>query len=414
MFVNRHSLRGWLVLCAGAGLVAGCADRPSGFTEASPDGWPDERASDEGAAPDTPACTGELSFAPMATYRAAAVAAGVEIADLDGDRRPDLVVPTWRYGLEGGYDLTMVFLNKGDGSYESAVEYAPDQDLVALGDLNGDGRPDLVVTAPLQSALTVFLNDGGGRFTARPAMTLRGAPTEALQGGVGDVDGDGRPDLYWSTGGTLSALHGDGDGTLASTPVTTTFAGAAHLKVMDLDGDHVIDVVGTGAGASFDVFLNDGHGVFPSRGAGYSPAAGVTGWFFTDWNGDGRPDIFAADTTCTVLLNSGRGTFETQIALSPPATSTPPDYMTVADMNGDGRPDLVQGVGRGARDTIEVWLNDGHDAFTTTVSAQGPRYGSTIQAVDLDGDRRLDLVMLSQPTAHSSEVNVLHNDMCSP
>ena len=363
----------------------------------------------------TPTCTRALSFAPKAAYGVAAGAKGVEITDLNGDGRPDLVVPTWHHDLRGGYDVTRVLLNKGDGSFESGVEYARNQDLVAVGDLNRDGKPDLVVTAPSPNALTVLLNKGDGSFTAQPAMRLSAAPTTPLQGAVGDMDGDGIPDLYWSTGGTLRALHGNGDGTFAFTPVTTTFPDADSLKAADLDGDNRVDVIATtGAAASLDVFLNHGDGTFPPRGARYSPAAGRTGWFLVDWNRDGKPDIFTTGTSYTVLLNSGKGTFEARLAMSLPATPSPPDYMTVADMNGDGHADILGGFEGGSRDTINVWLNDGHNVFTTAARADVTRYGVGIQAADLDGDGRLDLVALSQPGSTSSVVSVLLNAMCSP
>jgi hypothetical protein len=356
-----------------------------------------------------------LCFAPSTQYEAYAVARGVEITDLNGDGRPDLIVSTWAHVLiGGGDDLTMVFLNKGDGTFEKAVEYARRERLVAVGDLNRDGKPDLVVTARAVNGLAVLLNRGDGSFTALPAMGLSTATVDLLQGVVGDVDGDGIPDLSWSTDGTLNALRGNGDGTFASTPVTTTFADVDRLQVVDLDGDGVVDVITTGRDASFHVFLNDGTGTFPSQGAWYASSAEMTGWLLVDWNQDGNPDIFTTGTSYVVLLNDGKGKFETRISMSPPATPGPPHYMTVADMNGDGQADIVDGFEHGVRDTIEVWLNDGHDEFGTVARAEVARFGVGIQAADLDGDGRLDLVSLSHSGAERSIVSVLLNRLCSP
>lgn len=357
-------------------------------------------------------CTSTLSFAPTATYEASSGAHGLEVTDLNGDGKPDLVVSAWHHDLMGGYDLTLVFLNKGDGTFERGIEHARHRRLVAVGDLNRDGRPDLVVAAQPPDALTVLLNRGDGSFAAQPAFVISPAPAAPPEGSVGDVDGDGTPDLYWSDGATLSALHGNGDGTFASAPVTTTFANAGQLQTADLDGDGVIDVVAAGPSAAFAVFLNDGKGRFPSRGNTYSSPAGMTGWFLVDWNEDGKPDIFATGPSFAVLLNDGKGRFEARRSISPPATSRRPDYLTVADMNGDGRADMVEGFEGGSRDTIEVWLNDGHDVFTTVVRAEAMRYGERIRAADLDGDGRLDLVVQSGPGAERSVVSVLRSRMC--
>ncbi|MFT3770506.1 MAG: VCBS repeat-containing protein [Minicystis sp.] len=183
---------------------------------------------------------------------------------------------------------------------------------------------------------------------------------------------------------------------------------------MDLDGDDRVDVLASGPGPSFAVFLNRGDGTYPPRSADYPPPADMTGWFFVDWNQDGRPDIFITGPSHTVLLNDGHGRFEERLSLSPPAASRPPDYMTVADMNGDGRADLVEGFEGGSRDTVEVWLNDGHDVFTSPVRATVTRYGESVRAADLDGDGHLDLIVQSQPRATQSFVSVLLNGMCSP
>jgi hypothetical protein len=413
MFISRHSRWGWLALCASAVIVAGCdGGSPRSADTAGRDAG--DSASRGAGAPAAPACTSDLSFAPMSTHEAASGAYGSEITDLNGDDKPDLIVPTWHYDPNGGYDSTMVFLNKGDGSFNDAVEYASHQDLVAVGDLNRDRRPDLVVTGPSANSLIVLFNDGHGSFIARPAMTFSAAPAAPLEAAVGDVDGDGTPDLHWSADGTLNALHGNGDGTFAPTPLTATFANAERLAAIDLDGDRVIDVVATGTDTSFNVFLNDGKGHFPSQGTTYTPASGADGWFFADWNGDSHPDIFVTGTSYGVLLNGGHGTFGAPLSITPPATSSPPDYMAVADMNADGKADLIWGAEGVSHDTITVWLNDGHDAFRTSVSADVTRYGQGIQAADLNGDRRLDLLVGSQPSTHQSELSVLLNTMCPP
>ena len=349
-----------------------------------------------------PHCTGALSFATATSYGAAAIPQSFSIADLNGDARPDLVVVTSTYNLSGGTAEILVLINKGDGTFNAGVPYAhPHDATVGVGDLDGDGKPEIIVSDSSSNTVTVLLNKGDGTFTAQPAIPLTAGPSAVS---VGDVNGDGKADIYWFGGGSLSALINQGSGAFTTTPITVSSFSSSAMVVADLNGDKAIDVVSATAGTSVYVSLNKGDGTFPAQGAQYFAMASVTGMMLVDWNGDGKPDILASGTPDTVLLNSGTGTFSTQFALP-----SPPAFTAVADMNGDGKADLIGLVSTATADSVNVWVNDGNNTFTTLVGTTVARYASEVHVADLDGDGLLDMVSLSQPSSHSGMLSVVLN-----
>jgi len=345
-------------------------------------------------------CTGALSFAPDTQYSAAALPTSFVVADLDGDGKPDLVVPTRTHDLTGGVARILVLMNQGDGTFGAGVAYdLPHDPTVGVGDLDGDGKPEIVVSDSASSTVTVLQNRGAGRFTARPAIPVASAPSPVS---VGDVNGDGEADIYWFGGGRLSALLNQGAGAFTGAVLTSAPFIGDIMSAADLNGDGVIDVVSAGD-ADVRVYLNQGDGTFLPP-VDHHPIAPVTGMSLAHWRSAGAIDILVDGTTDTVLLNSGTGTFRTQIGIA-----SPPPFVTVGDMNGDGQADLV-GLTEGAvRDTVDVWLNSGANTFTTVVRAPVARYGITVQVSDLDGDGLLDIVALSQPSADVGTVSVALN-----
>jgi hypothetical protein len=167
------------------------------------------------------------------------------VADLDGDGQLDLVVTNLGVGV-GGMPSVSVGLGNGDGTFKPARLSSPataGQILrgVALGDLNGDGKPDVVVG--VGSAIAVLLNDGSGGL--KPAQTYAVA-NATFDIALADFDGDGHIDVAAFAGGDgkLGILLGAADGTLGSATLLTIgpiqsgglpFPG--RLAVADFNGD---------------------------------------------------------------------------------------------------------------------------------------------------------------------------------
>ena len=265
----------------------------------------------------------------------------------------------------------------------------------AIGDLDGDGDPDIV------SRNGVFLNDGHGRFAATQtgALLFQRAATR-----IADVNGDGLNDVVsidWVAGGMRVDLNvGGGNfvGPVAGLPVLPTSTSPINLVLGDVDGDGDADVmIGTLLAFFFGIpgppvlWLNDGSGGFTPAPAGAIPAgAGFGGdWMFLrDLDADGDLDFVVGgyQTGFAILLNTG-GTF----TFGPsPWTGSNPTVVEIGELNGDGRPDLVLG---GYSTAVILNSPTGFLAPVTTVTPPtmpGPSWA--IVALDLDGDGIDELV----------------------
>src|SRR5881628_2469498 len=164
-----------------------------------------------------PALAQTVSFIARADLEVGTNPRSVAVGDFNGDGRLDLAVTN-----ASSYDVpgtVSVLLGNGDGTFQSALSFAAGSDArsVAVGDFNGDGRPDLAVAnAGYPGTVSVLLGNGDGTF--QPAQSFA-AGSNAVSVAVGDVNGDGRPDLVVADLGlntgysTVLVLLGNGDGT---------------------------------------------------------------------------------------------------------------------------------------------------------------------------------------------------------
>jgi len=379
-----------------------------------------------------------LSFLPAVTYDSGGyIAQSVKIADVNGDGKPDIVVANWwdtnNVGVVG------ILLGNGDGTFRPVATYetgGATNYSVVVTDVNGDGKLDLVVSSCAATAdtcgsaegvVSVLLGNGDGTF--QHAMSFGSGALVGAQVAVADVNGDGKPDIIATNfqgetngDGTAAVFLGNGDGTFRSPVLYDSGApGANVVRVADVNGDGVPDLLvangcfyycaGGGALTALSVLLGNGDGTF--RPAVTYPTGGKeSGWVtVADLNGDGKLDVVLANTnifipsgTVSVLLGVGDGTFE------PPVTYDSGGYaaveVVIADINGDGVPDLivadcgpVNGCGTGE---IGVLLGRGDGTFDPVVTFSSGAYNDTAIAVaDLNGDGKPDLIAANQCTPDS-------------
>jgi hypothetical protein len=255
---------------------------------------------------------GDGTFQPNPLLLPAPGAASVVVADFLHNGKLGLAVS------DTTTNTVSVFLGNGDGTFQPAQDIATGiPGPLAAVDL-GNGQVDLVVgnevpPHPGPFNVTVFQGNGDGTFRQGQTIALAARP-EALR--VGDFNGDGNPDVIVKQilfgDGTVTSetvLLGNGDGTFQA-PISQVLGQALFdLAVADFNGDGKLDFAtgGFSFSGTVDVFPGNGDGTFGSPGvfqSGRSPNFGVaTG----DFNGDGRPDLVAANTnsnTVGVLLNT--------------------------------------------------------------------------------------------------------------
>jgi alpha-tubulin suppressor-like RCC1 family protein len=334
----------------------------------------------------------------------------VAIGDLNGDGHPDLVVANEES------NSVSVLLGGGNGKFTPAsgspVTVGSNPVSVAIGDLNGDGHPDLVVANAGGNSVSVLLGGGSGAFTPASGSPIS-VGSSPVSVAVGDVNGDGIPDLAVANNGSnsVSVLLGGGSGafTPASGSPITVGSSPLGIAVGDLNGDGIPDLaVANNASDSVSVLLGAGSGAFtPASGSPITVGSEPFSVAIGDLDGDGVPDLAVANNasdSVSVLLGAGSGTF-TPASGSPVTVGTNPVSVAIGDLNGDGRPDLaVANFGSG----VSVLLGGGGGTFTPA-SGSPITVGSEPVSVaigDLNGDGIPDVAVSNEG---SQSVSVLLN-----
>jgi hypothetical protein len=327
---------------------------------------------------------------------------GGQHADYDGDDSIDLGIVS-----ENSSDVR-VYKNRGDGSGQFTTPYhslnptgsVPSPN--AHGDMNGDGRIDIVTCNTSGSSVTVLLGNGDGTFLPAASYPMGSDPRGVA---LLDADGDGDLDVATANNGSgdVSLALNAGNGVLGAPASFNVGSGEFGLDSADMNNDGIVDlVVGLRAASQVRVLLGNGNGTFTQLPAQNS---GGQGWMLVcgDVDADGNMDVSSANSfsnNAALLYGNGDGTLQAPLIVN---TSSYIIATDLGDLDGDGDLDWVL-TSFGGQEWI-VYRNDG-GAFTFVQNVWSNANPGCAGTFDIDDDGDIDLILFTET---SDEMRILRN-----
>lgn len=310
--------------------------------------------------------------------------------DFNGDGKPDLVAAS----RNAGALLVTVALGDGTGNFTRSTFTGPDSGdypVPVAGDLNKDGRTDLVVCSSGSTNTLRYLGNGDGTFGA-PASFTRWDPVRGAV--IADLNGDGNPDLATQDDNFLSILLGDGAGGFAPLQVingpNTSSSGlpGTTLTCGDFNGDGLLDLASTDGDTNSFRWFAGRSGDIPALPQVYTNPSG--GAYFeisaADLNRDGVTDVMFNAFSGYLYYGKSSG----PLPLASTSVPTGASALAVADCNGDGKGDAVVGHSTGV---VTRLLGNGTFGTGTQVASLGSAV-QTVVAGDLNADNLTDLTVV--------------------
>lgn len=346
---------------------------------------------------------GDGSFQQLTRYATGTGSVSIVVGDFNHDGRPDLAATNICSDPSCVASSVSILLGKGDGTFQAHVDYVTGLAPVgiAVGDLNGDGKADLV-TADFYDAVSVLLGKGDGTFQTHVDNLLSCLPDsqfcapEAVA--IADFNGDHKPDLATADyfGMRVSIFLGNGDGTFQpqSDQLKFLLSNPSAIAAADLNGDGNIDLVvndmNNNIADAIAVLPGKGDGTFPEKLGYRSGVIGThTSIAIADFNGDQKLDISnsnAGGNSVTVVTGNGDETFSYPRAWG---AGDGPFAVAVGDFNGDGKKDIV--AVNVVDNTVSVLLGNGDGTFYSRPDADWFA-GAIPAAADFNGDGKVDLL----------------------
>ncbi len=358
--------------------------------------------------------TSTLVFDPTKDLKAGEVASVTVTTAAKSQAGAALVKPSVSQFTGAATSGTATFKAANNETQTAEYRYAG-----AVADLNGDGNLDLVqpnsgadpTTAGPTSGVNIRLGNGTGQLaapTANATVSTGASPDNVT---LGDIDGDGDVDMLVSNGGNgpypISVFKNDGNAVFTPAANGTINSGGFNrsMTLGDIDGDGDLDLVTTN-GDYLYVFGNNGSGTFTqlvnyTNSASFQPVYNaVENVTLADVDNDGDLDALATLRNAGVVgvrLNNGAGTFSGSTNVQ---VGTYARALAVADVDGDGDLDFVT-ANNNATTPLSLRLNDGSGNFTAPATEPAlpvNSYGYSVRLGDLDGDGDADIAVTASNT----------------
>ena len=329
-------------------------------------------------------------------------------ADLDGDGKPDLIV------ADGNSNTVTIYHNNsspGTISFSEVASFTMGNSGypigVAAGDLDGDGKPDIVISNYYTQTLTFYLNAStSGHIVMDSALSVPSG-NYILGASIADLNGDGKPEVIvacqnsnilsvYTNSSTLGHI-----GFSNETSIMAPSGGSPFKAVVaDIDGDGKPDIVAANSYlGTVSVYLNTtptGGTISFASDVDFATGNFPEGVAIGDIDGDGKPDLVVAnntDNTLSLLRNTstvGNISFATQLTVNSGYAAYD---LVIADLDGDGKPDIA--VDDQYNNTVSVHRNistPGTIAINPNVDYPTGNIPYSISTADFDGDGKPDIV----------------------
>ncbi len=340
-----------------------------------------------------------ISYLPWGGYQTAV--GRWLIGDIHGYGKTDLLhitgndyIHTWTSNGNGTYTV---------GTYQPSSGYQTALGRWQSGDVNGDGKVDLIhITG--RDYIHTWISNGNGTFTLGTFQPWGGYQTALGSWQSGDISGDGMMDFIHIVGSNyINSWVSNGNGTFSVStycPSGTYNTGVGAWQSCEINGDGKTDFLHI-IGNTINSWISNGNGTFTLKSStlssDYIPNTGSEKWQYGDLNGDGKTDLIyiRKDSYVTVLISKGDGTFIANKFNPRSGYETGVGSWQSGDINGDGKSDIIHLIGN---DYINIWLSNGDGTFMVVPYQPWSGYQSfrgSWQSGDINGDGKSDIIHIT-------------------
>jgi len=343
-------------------------------------------------------------------YGSSVTPTAMALADVNGDKKLDILVVNTVGDVAGGVGSVTVILGVGNGFFQGARAFPLGPGTcagncttpsIATADFNGDGFLDLVAANQQDNVLDLLLGNGDSTFQAHLDFPVTGSNPSSLA--VADFNKDGKMDVAVAnqctpnincdpSAGSISVFLGNGSATF-QTPADVSTGGENPVWIVaaDFNKDGNMDLAVSAAGdCTIKVLLGNGNGTFNSGLSTTLPTCGNGMFAAADFNNDGKMDVAIVEPNAfALLLGNGDGTFQPGASTN----SSGAEGLFAADFNKDGNMDVAVSQGQG----VNIFLGNGDGSYQGAKFFAADASSDSVVADDFNGDGILDLAMGASP-----------------